>query len=278
MNCITQCFWYYISAPCGCDHRGNGHFLISDPLCLCGWALLICIVHGGVCHWSSQEIWGRRGLGEGEKYLNNLTRKYEILLIIVYIAKTWEPNRIDPDLTKTLETAETFVFLYVYSAARRRTLLWSSWEPRPDNSSQTSRRGGERRKYKGAISRHTQALHLSEVKHRGSPLCGAKRSSTADEGWSLEIGMWWGSPSEDYRKAGSGYPEWSRPPRGICRRLPWLTTAPSPASLVHSQHASDAAVDAALPGRVCLAPGGNNGDGSEANTGPPEDRRSTFWQ
>lgn len=65
-----------------------GTFLISDPLCLCGWALLICIVHGGVCHWSRQEIWGRRGLGEGEKYLNNLTRKYEILLIIVYIAKT----------------------------------------------------------------------------------------------------------------------------------------------------------------------------------------------
>lgn len=61
-----EIYWYYISTVCGCKHHGNGHYLISDDLWLCGWALLNCIVFRGICHWSRQEIWGRRGLGEGE--------------------------------------------------------------------------------------------------------------------------------------------------------------------------------------------------------------------
>lgn len=60
-----EIYWYYISSICGCKHDDYGHFLISD-LWLCGWALLNCIVYRGICHWSRHEIWGRRGLGEGE--------------------------------------------------------------------------------------------------------------------------------------------------------------------------------------------------------------------
>lgn len=98
---------------------------------------------------------GQAWTGRRWKYLNNLTRKYEILLIIVYIAKTWEPNRIDPDSAKTLETAETFVFLYLPPAARRRPepnfvvieLRATTW-----NSSQPSRRGGEKKNIKGQLN------------------------------------------------------------------------------------------------------------------------------
>lgn len=71
---------------------------LSDkwPYCwMRGWALGNCIVCWGTCHWSRQQIWGQAWTERrwGAKYLNNLTRKYEIFLIIVYIAKTWEPNR-----------------------------------------------------------------------------------------------------------------------------------------------------------------------------------------
>lgn len=130
------------------------------PLCdkwwfwwLCGWALLNGIVYREICHWSRQEIWGRRGLNEGEKYLNNLTRKYEILLIIVYIAKTWEPNRIDPDSTETLATAQLPKQTGLLPCGEEddwgRTLFWSRWKPGPEIHLTT---GGE--KDRGNVNCH----------------------------------------------------------------------------------------------------------------------------
>lgn len=76
-------------------------FFWSDHVWLHGWVLICFIVYRRICHWSRPEIFGgRRGLGRRWKYENNLTRKYEILLIIVYIAKKKktknmrsEPNR-----------------------------------------------------------------------------------------------------------------------------------------------------------------------------------------
>lgn len=53
---------------------------------------------------------------------------------------------------------------------------------------------------------------VKNAESRGSPLCGRKVPDI-DTVWSSGRGMWWGSPPKEYRKAGLGYPELSRPPR-----------------------------------------------------------------
>lgn len=94
-------YYYYASTLRGCEHHGNGNFLISDHLAVVwvGAAKLYCVQRDLrlVQTRDLRQAWTQRRW----KYFNNLTRKYEISLIIVYIAKTLEPNRINPDSNET---------------------------------------------------------------------------------------------------------------------------------------------------------------------------------
>lgn len=101
-----------------------------------GWALLNRIVCRGICHWSREEIWGRRGLNGGENTWTISRENMRFSLIIVYIVKTWEPNRIDPDSTETPATAPTSQTDWFLPRGQEgnqsRTLFWSSWKPGPE--------------------------------------------------------------------------------------------------------------------------------------------------
>lgn len=181
--------------------------------------------------------------GRRWKYLNNLTRKYEILLIIVYIAKTWEPNRIDPDYTETLATAQLPKQIGFSPAAGKEIGaelcfdLDESQDPKFHLTNGGEKIGGSYVSFKASLP-PGKKLTISRV-----AIVWSETSDICTE-WSSGRGMWWGSPPRQHRKAGLGYPEWSRPPRESSVVYLELT-ARSRVLIVNNQHARDAAVDAA---------------------------------
>ena len=130
---------------------------------MCGWALFNGVVHSGIYHWSRQEIWGQASTERRWKYLNNLTRKYEILLIIVYIAKTWEPNRIDPDSAETESQRHNFPKQIGLSPAARKT---TGAELCFDRTRNSSHRRGREEKTGGVTTTLAQRHHIYLVGKR----------------------------------------------------------------------------------------------------------------
>lgn len=217
--------------------------------CSCGWAQLNCVVYTGICHWSRQEIWGRRGLNEGE---NSWTisrenmRFYWLLFTLQKHENRTESIRIQ---LKRLATAQLPKQIGLSPRSEEddtsRTLFWSTSKARTRNSShhrgRKKDRGGNYRWLKDII--YTWGVGKKRRISRVAIVWKGRYPTSARYGPRGE------GCDGDPRLRSTERRVWdTRRRRGLRGNPPSSTlshTARSRVSNVNNRHARNAAVDAA---------------------------------